>query len=80
MTKSKTVNGKQKKAEMRTPSKAQETVDGAESKRTRKTKASRNGTERMEESKYGQNTRPQKRKQTRPKGDSRKPGRTRRSV
>ena len=71
MTKSKTVNGKQKKVGMRTLSKARETMAGVESKRTRKTKASCNGTKRMEESKYGQN---------RPKGDSRKPGRTRRSV
>ena len=47
-------------------------VEGTEIKRTRKTKASRNGTKRKEESKRGQNTQPQKQK--RPKGDSRNQG------
>ena len=62
MTRSKTINGKQKKAEMRTLTKAQDTMEGAESKRTTKNKASRNGTKGMEESKHGQNTRPHKHK------------------
>ena len=56
----KTINEKQNKGEMRTPSKAQETMEGADSKRTRRTKAIRNGTRRMEQSKHGQDTRPVK--------------------
>ena len=44
MTRSKIVNGKKRKAEMRTPGKAQATMEGMEIKRTRTTKVSRNAT------------------------------------
>ena len=63
---------------MRTTSKAQATMEGREIKRTKKTKANCTGTKSVKKSKHGQNTQPQK--QTRPKGDNRKPRKTRKSV
>ena len=69
------VNGKEgRKTELGTPTKAQAAMESTEIKGTKRTKASCNMTKKMEESKQGQSRLSWKRK--RPKGGSRKLGKT----